>query len=43
MEQTREKANTIIEIARNKSSILLNELEEMKKTLNAENAAKLLD
>lgn len=43
MEQTREKANTIIEIARNKSSFLLNELEEMKKTLNAENSAKLLD
>lgn len=43
MEQTREKANTIIEIARNKSSLLLNELEEMKKTLNAENSAKLLD
>ena len=43
MEQTREKANTIIEIARNKSSLLLNQLEEMKKTLNAENSAKLLD
>ncbi len=43
MEQTREKANNIIEIARYKSSLLLNELEEMKKALNAENAAKLLD
>lgn len=43
MEQTREKANSIVEIARYKSSLLLNELEEMKKTLNAENAAKLLE
>ncbi len=43
MEQTREKANDIIEIARHKSSLLLNELEEIKKALNAENAAKLLD
>ena len=43
MEQTREKANNIIEIARYKSSLLLNELEEMKKTINAENAAMLLN
>ncbi len=43
MEQTREKANGIIEIAHYKSSLLLNELEEMKKSLNAENASKLLD
>lgn len=43
MEQAREKANNIIEIAHYKSSLLLNELEEMKKALNAENAAKLLD
>ncbi len=43
MEQTREKANSIVEIARYKSSLLLNELEEMKKTLNAENSAKLLE
>ena len=43
MEQTREKANNIIEIARYKSSLLLNELEEMKKSLNAENASKLLE
>ena len=43
MDATREKANNIIEIARYKSSLLLNELEEIKKSLNAENAAKLLD
>ncbi len=39
MEQTREKANAIIENARYKSSLLLNELEEMKKKMNAENSA----
>ncbi len=38
MQQTREKANTIIENARYKSSLLLNELEEMKKTIDAKNA-----
>ena len=43
MDDTRDKANNIIEIARYKSSLLLNELEEIKKNLNAENAAKLLD
>ncbi len=43
MTATREKANTIVESARHKSSLLLNELEEIKKTLNAENASKLLD
>lgn len=43
MEQTREKANSIIENARYKSALLLNELEEAKKALNAENAAKLAD
>jgi DNA mismatch repair protein MutS2 len=43
MEQTREKANTIIENARYKSSLLLNELEEMKKTIDAENAAKFAE
>lgn len=43
MEQTREKANSIIENARYKSSMLLNELEEAKKALNAENAAKMAD
>lgn len=43
MEQTRDTANGIIETARYKSSLLLNELEEMKKTLNAENAAKMVE
>lgn len=43
MDDTRDKANNIIEIARYKSSLLLNELEEIKKNLNAENASKLLD
>ncbi len=41
MEQTRERASAIIENARHKSSLLLNELEEAKKALNAENAASL--
>lgn len=40
MEQTREKANQIVENARYKASLLLNELEEMKKTMNAQNSAK---
>ena len=43
MEQTRQKASDIVEMARYKSSVLLNELEEMKKTINSENAAQLLD
>ncbi len=43
MQQTREKANAIIENARYKSSLLLNELEEMKKTINAENSAKMAE
>ena len=43
MEQTRENADRIIENARYKASQLLNELEEMKKKLNAENAAKLAE
>ena len=43
MQATREKANTIIENARYKSSLLLNELEEMKKKLNAENSAKMAE
>ncbi len=42
MEQTRERANRIIEDARYKSGLLLNQLEEMKKQFNSENAAKLL-
>ncbi len=43
MEQTREKAAAIIESTRYKSSALLNELEELKKTINAENAAKNIE
>ncbi len=41
MQQTREKANTIIENARYKSSLLLNELEEMKKTMDSQNALEM--
>ncbi len=43
MEQTRQKADAIIENARNKASVLLNELEDMKKAINAENAAKMAE
>ncbi len=43
MEQTRQKANDIVEMARYKSSLLLNELEEMKKSINAQNAAQMLE
>ncbi len=43
MEQAREKAASIIESTRYKSSQLLNELEEMKKQLNAQNAAQSVD
>lgn len=43
MNETREKAATIIENARNRSGQLLNELEEMKKQLNAQNVASMLD
>ena len=39
MQKTRETANSIIENARYKSGLLLNELEEIKKGLTAENAA----
>ncbi len=41
LEKTREDAGRIIENARNKSALLLNELEDMKKQLNAENAAAI--
>ncbi len=41
MDKTRETANQIIETARYKSSLLLNELEELKKGLTAENAADM--
>lgn len=43
MEKTRETADTIIETARYKASLLLNELEEMKKTMSAENAAAMAE
>lgn len=43
MEKTRETADTIIETARYKASLLLNELEEMKKTMSAENAAAIAE
>lgn len=43
MEKTRETANGIIESARYKSSLLLNELEELKKSLNAQNAAEMAE
>ncbi|MDO4608390.1 MAG: endonuclease MutS2 [Clostridia bacterium] len=40
IEQAREKATGIVESTRYKSSQLLNELEELKKQLNAQNAAE---
>ncbi len=43
MEQAREKATSIVESTRYKSGQLLNELEEMKKQLNAQNAAQNVD
>lgn len=43
MEQAREKATTIVESTRYKSGQLLNELEEIKKQLNAQNAAQNLE
>ena len=43
MEQTREKALSIIEDARYKSSLILNELEETKRQFNAQNAASSLE
>ena len=43
MNEAREKAASILESTRYKSGQLLNELEEMKKQLNAENAAQNLD
>lgn len=43
MEQAREKATAIIESTRYKSSQLLNELEEIKKSINAENATHNVD
>ncbi len=43
LEQAREKASSIVESTRYKSSQLLNELEEMKKQLSAQNAAENLN
>ena len=43
MEKTRETANGIIETARYKSSLLLNELEELKKVLTSENAQSMAE
>lgn len=43
MDKTRETANGIIEAARYKSGLLLNELEELKKSLNAKNAASMAE
>ncbi len=43
MEKTRETASGIIESARLKSSILLNQLEEIKKGLTAQNAAEMAE
>ncbi len=43
MEQAREKASAIIESTRFKSCQLLNELEEIKKSLNIQNASHNLD
>lgn len=43
MEKTRETANNIIEAARYKSGLLLNELEELKKSMNSENAASMAE
>ena len=43
LNQARETAARIIDDTRYKSSLLLNELEELKKSFNAENAAKSLE
>jgi len=43
MDKTRETANGIIETARYKASLLLNELEELKKGLTSENARVLAE
>ena len=43
MEQTREKASAIVDDARNRAAVLLNSLEDMKKQLNSQNAAKMLE
>ena len=43
MEKTRDTANAIIETARYKSGVLLNELEELKKGLTSENAKSMVE
>ncbi|MBE6749648.1 MAG: endonuclease MutS2 [Ruminococcaceae bacterium] len=43
MEKTRQTANDIIEAARYKSGLLLNELEELKKGLTSENAISMAE
>ncbi len=43
IEQAREKATTIVESTRYKSNQLLNELEELKKQINAQNATQNVD
>lgn len=43
MDKTRETANQIIETARYKSSLLLNELEELKKGMTSENAISMAE
>lgn len=43
MQSTRETANRIVEDARYKSSLILNELEETKKKFNAENSQRALE
>jgi len=40
IERTRKQADDIVEAARYKSALLLNELEELKKSMNAQNAAE---
>lgn len=43
LEESRKKAGLIVDNARNQSAMLLNELEELKKKFNAENAAESLE
>lgn len=43
IDESRQRANDIINDARTKSAMLINELEEVKKTFNADNASKNLE
>lgn len=43
VEESRKKASFIVDDARNRSAALLNELEEMKKSFNANNASDMLE